>query len=310
MEAHSTNPGGIRVIFAALLVGLTLLFFALIFYMAMIVVLPRTFSSEKMYQVQVQKGRLDEEYFNLLKKKEIYIPSTNGYSLHGIYFPHSNSERTVILVHGITHNLYGVFQYVPVFHELGYNVLAFDLRNHGRSGGHNTTFGYYEKADLKAVTDWAFQQLQGNGIVGTFGVSLGAAIALQHAAIDQRISFVIADSSFSDLYDLIRIRLKKDAHLPAFPFLTIMNFYVYLLTGMHFRDASPIRAIPKVECPVLLIHSKNDTYIPPQMTIDLYEAKTQGKRMLYLASGANHAEAYWQDQVEYKRQIEIFLNQV
>ena len=300
----------IPMILAAFLVGLTLLLFVITFHMATLVVLPRTFSPEKLYQLLVQKGKLDEERFNLLRKQEVYIPSTNGYSLYGIYFPYNSSKRTVIMVHGITYNLYGMIEYVPLFHELGYNVLVFDLRNHGRSGGHNTTFGYYEKTDLKAVTDWVLQRSQGNRMAGTFGISLGAAIALQHGAVDQRISFIIADSSFSDLYALIRIRLKKDAHLPAFPFLPIMNFFAHAITGMHFQDASPIRAIPTISCPVLFIHGKNDNYIPPQMTLDLYEAKTQGKRMLYLAPGANHAEAYWQDRIEYKKQIETFLNQV
>ncbi len=71
---------------------------------------------------------------------------------------------------------------------------------------------------LQILVDWAFQQLDETGIVGTHGESLGAATTLQHAAIDKRISFAIADCPFSDLTELLKYRFKEDYHLPALPF--------------------------------------------------------------------------------------------
>lgn len=297
--------------FIALLAGLFLLFCAFSLYLSTRVILPRTLSHDQMYQLQLQKGKLSEEKFKQLPQKEVLIPSPNGYSLFAIYFPNNNgSRRTIILVHGIACNLFGMLDFVSLFFDQGFNVLALDLRNHGKSGGRNTTFGYYEKLDLKAATDWVFQQTDNNGIVGSFGISLGAAIALQHAAIDPRVSFVIADSSFSNLRDLVRLRLKKEAHFPSFPFLPLMDFFIHALTGMRFQDASPIFYISSVTCPVLFIHGNNDTFTPLQMTMDLYNSKTHGVRALYIASDAKHAEGFWQDQVEYKKRIEDFLNQL
>jgi fermentation-respiration switch protein FrsA (DUF1100 family) len=62
-----------------------------------------------------------------------------------------------------------------------------------------------------------------------------------------------------------------------------------------------------VTTPILFIHGQNDTYIPPQMSQDLFNAKTQGDRRLYLVPGAGHAYACSTDAREYERQVNAFL---
>ncbi len=57
-------------------------------------------------------------------------------------------------------------------------------------------------------------------------------------------------------------------------------------------------------------HGLNDRYILPQMSVDLYNAKSNGIRKLYLAPNAGHAEALWKNPVEYDEKLEEFLNEV
>ena len=116
----------------------------------------------------------------------------------------------------VTHGLNGckcdpnVLTIAGMLHRNGFNVLLYDIRHHGRSGGKNTSFGYYEKQDLKAVVDWAFSRLEPGGLVGTAGLSLGAATTLQHAAIDKRIAFAIADCAWEiDAADLPDCRRQR-----------------------------------------------------------------------------------------------------
>jgi uncharacterized protein len=289
------------ILLAVILIGL---------YFAWLIIYPKTTKIDFSYQEQVTAGKLVEADFNTLPKKEFYVPSPYGYKLYGFFAPNGDSRKTVIIAHGITDTLYGMAKYINLFWKRGFNVLLYEHRNHGRSGKKNTTFGYYEKQDLKAILDYAQGQYGQDMIFGTMGESLGAAIVLQHAAIDPRVAFVVADCPYSDLTDLLRYHLRLDYHLPPFPLLNIANFFTFLITGMSFEKVSPIRDIAGVEIPVFWIHGQEDVYIPPRMSVEMYKAKKNGVKKLFLAPSAGHAEAYWNNRDEYNRQIGEFLGSI
>jgi len=280
------------------------------FYFATKIVYPKTYKVDASYQNQVEEGKLVEEEYNALPKQELSIPSPYGYNLYGIYIPVEGSHKTVIIAHGITVTLYCSVKYLNLFRKRGFNVLLYEHRNHGRSGKKNTTYGFYEKHDLKAVVDFAMQKSGPGSVVGTMGESLGASIALQHCAIDPRISFVVADCPYSDLTDLLKYHVHLDYHLPPFPMLYVADFFCWLLTGMTFSKVSPIRDITPVETPIFWIHGQDDTYIPPRMSVDMYHAKKNGIKKLFLAPLAGHADAFWNNQVEYDHQIGDFLAEI
>ena len=276
-------------------------------YFATLIIYPKTRPVEANYQREVENGKLVEAEFAALPKQELSVRSPFGYSLYGIYIPFNGSRRTVIIVHGIKDTLYICVKYLNLFRKRGFNVLLYDQRNHGHNRKINTTFGYYEKHDLKAVMDWALEKVGPDGVVGTMGESLGAAVVLQHAAIDPRAAFVVADCPYSNLTQLIHYLAKRDYHLPAFPLLYIADFFCGLLSGMRLSYVSPIKDIVGVELPVFWIHGQGDDYIPPQMSVDMYNAKRRGIKKLFLAPNAGHAEAYWNNREEYDRQIGEFL---
>lgn len=56
-------------------------------------------------------------------------------------------------------------------HDAGYDLLLFDWRALGASDGSFTSYGYYEKRDLKAALDYAAQH--GNGKIGVVGFHWG-----------------------------------------------------------------------------------------------------------------------------------------
>lgn len=96
----------------------------------------------------------------------------------------------VVYLHGIADNRGSAADAVRRMSHLGFDVAAFDSRAHGNSGGDACTFGYYEKRDLQRVIDTLPA-----GPVVVIGSSLGAAVALQAAAEDSRISAVVAAES-------------------------------------------------------------------------------------------------------------------
>ncbi len=274
------------------------------------VIYPRVYAVEDTYRLEVENGKLDPQAFAALPKQEVHLVSPYGYSLYGLYIPSPGARRTVVLVHGITWSLYGMVKYVQLFRGRGFNVLMYDQRNHGRSGGHNTTFGYYEKYDLQVVVDWALKQLGAGGAVGTMGESLGGATVLQHAAIDPRLSFVLADCPYSDLYAQLAYRLRVQYHLPPFPWMQLSNLFSWLRSGLRYSKVSPIRDLQHAAVPILFAHGQTDTYILPQMSVDMAQVAREGWSMLYLAPNATHAQAFWNNKVEYDQKVGEFLARV
>ncbi len=63
---------------------------------------------------------------------KISVPRSSV-SLDAWFIPAENSPHTVIIGHGLGRNKSSALQYAAFIHEAGYNVLAFDHRNHGSS---------------------------------------------------------------------------------------------------------------------------------------------------------------------------------
>ncbi len=72
---------------------------------------------------------------------------------------------------------------------------------------------------------------------------------------------------------------------------------------------SPINSVANIKSPVLFIHSKDDDYIPSEMTQQLYEKK-KGAKKLYLAEKGSHAMSYAENREEYSNVIDDFFDEI
>ena len=276
-------------------------------YFALQVIHPKVYTVEETYRTEIETGRMNEAEWLGWKKQEVTIQSVHGYPLFGIYLPLSGAQKTVIIAHGITYSLFGSVKYVKIFRKRGFNVLLYDHRNHGRSGGRWSTFGWYEKDDLAAWYAWAQKVLPNGGPVGVMGESFGAATAIQFAARTPGVAFLISDCAFSDLNELLAYHLKTDYHLPTFPLLPLASLWSKVLCGMSFGDISPVRDARRLTCPVFFAHGRDDRFTPAHMSEALYQAAGSPLKEIYLAPNADHAEAFWNNQAEYDRRVGEFL---
>lgn len=278
-------------------------------YFARVVVKPKTFSRAHSYEAVLDREEFDKAEYEKLSREEVFVTSPFGYRLSGYFFPNGSSKKVVVLCHGITWTLFGSIKYMLLFRRLGFAGLVYDHRNHGESGGSSTTFGRFEKHDLGACVKWLRDRLGPDVVIGLHGESLGAAVILQYLKMDPGIDFCVADCSFSDLKDLLKLRLNKDYKLPSFPLVHIADLFVFASTGMHFRDASPVDALKEVTTPVLLVHGKGDDYIPSGMSIAMYKQHPESRK-LFLSPEAGHAESYLKNPLEYERVVIDFLKSV
>ncbi len=279
------------------------------YYFSKFSLYPVTKDYDETYETEVSTGYFDDHYYKNLEKQEVYTDSDYGYKLHGIWFPNKDSKKTIIICHGYTYTLYGSIKYMDMFYKRGFNVLVYDHRYHGKSGGDYCSMGYYEKVDLKKWVTWVENKVGKDSIIGTHGESMGAATVLMHAAIDDRLSFAIADCPFESVYEQFKYRLKVEYKLPAFPFLNFANLVTRIKIKTFYKDISPIKNIENIEIPILFIHGDSDEFIPYSHTQHLYDSK-KGPKQLYFAKGADHAKSYFVDKDEYKKVVYKFLDSI
>lgn len=201
-------------------------------------------------------------------------------------------KGVVVYLHGIGDNRSSAAGVAGRFISRGFDVIAYDSRAHGASGGEHCTYGYYEKLDLRRVLDHA-----GADHVILIGHSLGAAVALQTAAIDPRVRTVVAAASYSDLRTVATERA---------PFIftrrSIDASFERAERDANFRvdEVSPANAAAKISVPVLIIHGQADRNTAPAHAERIHAA-LRGPKTLLIVPGVGHNDVLggkvW-DQIE------------
>lgn len=256
-----------------------------------------------------EDGFYDEKVYSTLPKEAFVLPSSLGYNIAGTVIKQHHNNRFMILSHGVTVHSLNSMKYARLFLKLGWNVVLYDHRRHGKSEGKTTSYGYYEKLDLQSVVHWVREQFGSTISLGIHGESMGAATTLLYAGMEDGADFYIVDCPFSDLEELLAYRLKQDFHLPKQLVMPAANIILKWREGYSFKDVSPISVVDQIKHPVLFIHSKEDDYILPKMTEQLH-AKKMGAKRMYLAPVGTHARSYADNPEEYEQVIESFLEKI
>ena len=186
---------------------------------------------------------------------------------------------TVVYLHGVADNRSSGTGIIRRFRDRGFDVLAYDSRAHGNSGGDFCTYGFREKQDLRRALDTVEQ-----GPIVLFGISLGAAVALQAAAEDPRVTAVIAAETFSDLRTVV-------AERAPFPIPSEVMAHAFKRVeergGFGIDHVSPAAVAPQISAPVLLIHGEADLDTVPDHSRRGFAALRSPKRLM-IVPNARH----------------------
>jgi uncharacterized protein len=268
------------------------------------------------FQSAISTGFLNYKRYSKLYSEEVSINSKYGYRLYGTYIKNDKPSRnTIIILHGIGCSRWTSMKYADIYLDKGFNVLVYDSRGYGESGGGITTFGFYEKHDLDSWVDFISAKYA-DGIIGVHGESMGGATALLHSKINEenkRVSFYVVDSTYSDLKELGRKFLKESiskTYLSTFVYY-YTGFYVDLVTFVRGKflitRISPIKAIENVSTPIMFIHGKKDEFVPSSMSQQLYEAK-KGIKSIYI-SPSDHVHSIDVNGYEYAKRVYSFIDE-
>ena len=278
---------------------------------------PRIYAYDTVVNEEVKRGHFTREWFDSnVHLEDFTLRSPQGYDLHCALWPREKTasfadghRRVVVLVHGFTYCLLGQIKYASMFHELGFDCVLYDHRNHGLSDKMPTTMGAYEAKDLAFVCDWARMHYGEDAVLGTLGESMGAGTVMLHAGMAARLSFAVEDCGYSDLTKLLKSVLIQRFHLPAFPVLPIASLFSRLRGGVFFRTVRPADALKhNAATPMLFIHGDADELVPPAMLQECFDAKP-GAKELWLVPTAPHAGCYATDREGYRAHLRKFLTE-
>ena len=254
-------------------------------------------------------SQINELEQTLPNAQKITLPSADNWTMTGTFI-NNNSDKTVILIHGLYQNRSMSIIYTDTYAQLGFNVLLIDLRSHGESDG-IITWGQTEIKDIDLWCDY-LRSSQNQHIIGIHGVSLGGAFALLHSGISARSAdFYVEDSSYSDLKSLYYNHLHNMVQLPTnSKILDILWAYsqicMYWHTGATLDDLSPQKAVQKDTAPILFLHGDADTLIPPAALYDLYN-NCHAPKQMHIFKNSIHAQGIADYPEEYNQTVRDFL---
>jgi fermentation-respiration switch protein FrsA (DUF1100 family) len=240
-----------------------------------------------------------------LNFEEVRFAASDGERISGWFIPAGQSRRTVVVCHGVGANKSNFMGVAPFLHRAGWNVLLFDFRGHGDSGGHTTSFGYLEGRDVVGAV--SYLQKRGLNEVALYGFSMGGSSVLHAIPQLPQIRAVIVDSTFAQLAALAQA---QTAFLPGWlqGYMTgSMELWTHLEIGIGPSRIEPQRYVAQITPrPLLIVHGLADELIPPHHAHANFAAARQPKT-LWLVNGANHCECRVVDEKPYEARVTRFL---
>lgn len=253
-------------------------------------------------------------------KEDFSVTAPDGTVLRG-WLVHPTSQGSVgneprdwvLVFHSIADNRMGVLGQAAFLLRAGYGVVLMDSRAHGESGGSITTLGWKERDDVHAIIT-ALENRERVHCVFALGVSMGAAIALQSAAGDPRITGVIAEAPFSSLrevgYDYAGLHLSPWLGRTFYrPGLEAGLIALERDSGISVDAISPARAVSVRAFPVFIISDGDDRTVPTRHAEAIYNAAS-GPKQIWIVPNAPHASGLGSAAEEYEKKCLDFLRSV
>jgi pimeloyl-ACP methyl ester carboxylesterase len=240
---------------------------------------------DRMYETKKEPHRFTPEKYGL-PFDEVQIPATDGTHLYGWWIASTPAAPTLILLHGWGRNLARTMPYIQALHPLGYNLLAFDARNHGSSSPvEHPTVGTFSQ-DVLSVVEF----LHGRGVnaIGMVGLSVGGGASINAAGWDERIRSVITVGAISHPAELMKYEFRK-RHVPSFV-AAFMLAYMRWRYGLDFDAIAPVNNLPKSNADFLLIHGDHDETVPLAQARALFAAGKPARTRLWVVPDKGHSD--------------------
>jgi pimeloyl-ACP methyl ester carboxylesterase len=243
--------------------------------------------------------------------ENISFITTDSIKLRGWFIGSQNSltAPTIIIAHGLGASKSDFINLSGFLSSNGFNVLLFDFRAHGESGGKSCSLGLKEQMDITAALDYIISRKNlKNKNIGLYGFSLGGSAGILTASKDLRIKAIVADTPFPRLYTISADVIKRTYHLPSFPFMQLANVFYRLSFGGWIGQVAPADVIHLISPrPILLITSDIDQMTPIYHARELIRKAGEPKE-LWVIEGATHGGTISINTEKYNQKLLSFFN--
>jgi pimeloyl-ACP methyl ester carboxylesterase len=224
--------------------------------------------------------------------RPLTVLTSDGVGLQGLHLPGAVGAPVFVIGHGFTNSIAKASTRAVIDHFADFGaVVALDFRGHGRSGGSGSV-GRDEVLDLDAAV--AFASSQDYGAIHSVGFSMGASIALRHAALGARsVDTVVAVSSPSRWYIRETSPMRRVHWLLENPLGPAVGRMLGVRLGVPWPviPQTPLEVIDRITpTPLLLVHGTDDHYFSPAHALAL-QAASRGHAELWIEPGMGHAES-------------------
>lgn len=199
--------------------------------------------------------------------EEHSFPMEDGGVVNALLFKVPNARGVVFYLKGNSRSLKGWGKFAKDFVGKGYDFFMIDYRGFGKSRGRRTETILYH--DAQTVYKWLYQRYPEDRIV-LYGRSLGSGIAARLASWNNP-RMLILDSPYYSFYYQVRQ----------------YGFWLPLRWLLRYQLRTD-RFLPKVTCPIFIIHGDRDRLISYRQGQMLHALVPERSRLITIAGGGHN----------------------
>jgi len=232
---------------------------------------------------------------NLVTRKDFSLTNKYGNTLACSFFENSVSKGPlpcVIYCHANGSCRLEALQYKQLILSSPVHYFCFDFTACGLSSGKYGSIGHFEQDDLETVISH-LKQSQKVTKIALWGRSMGAVTSIMYSTKNPGdVCCIVSDSAFATFHRLVKELVKTKANVPNFLTtlaLKMIKRSVKKRANFDINELKPIRHTPKLTIPALFGAPKDDTFVSPQHTKDLYMTYN-GQKKLTIFEGDHNSQ--------------------
>lgn len=219
-----------------------------------------------------------------LEYEELRLTSADGTEVPLWHIPAAGNIE-VVFFHGNAENITRNLETYTILHECGVTIWAAEYRGYYTAGGSPSEAAI--ESDLQTLGEYLRQRVsQDTTKLVAMGRSLGGAVAVKFASLFE-VDALILESTFTSMREMAR---RSFGWLP-----------VGLILSEHYPG---LKLLAGLDCPTLVLHSREDGLIPFQMGQRLAQANRQSR--LVEISGP-HNGGFLQSEAVYRGALADFF---